>query len=253
MRLEGKVAIITGGASGIGRAATVLFAREGARVVIGDVDEGGMAETAAAARDGAGEVVAVRADVSEPESARALVAAAVERFGRLDVLYNNAAISRDVPASVMSEEDWEATFAVNVRGTFLCTKYALPVMVEAGGGSVITTGSCVAMAAMGGSAYSASKGAVIAFTRSVAADYGRFNIRANCLCPGIIPTPMLAPYMSDEILAEFQRCHLLPRLGRPEDVAYTALYLASDESSYVTGAVIPVDGGIGTSNRPRLG
>ncbi len=248
-RLEGKVALITGGASGMGRVAAGLFAGEGARVVLADVlDESGLA-TVAEAADSGGEADYVHADVSIASDVEAMVAFAMERFGALDVLYNNAGILPGDDGSVTetTEEVWDRVIDINLKGVFLGCKYGIPAMLRSGGGSIINVASFVALmgAATPQIAYTASKGGVLALTREVAVDFARKDIRANALCPGPIETPLLAELMSDPARRQRRLVHIpVGRLGRAEEIANAALFLASDESSFITGATFVVDGGI---------
>ena len=242
MRLEGKVALITGGGSGMGKVASELFAREGANVVLTDVnDEAGRA-TASAIGDGA---LFVHADVSRETDARTMVTDALVRFGRLDVLYNNAGVMLPDDGSVQSTDEaiWDTTLAVNVKGVAFGCKYGIPAMLETGGGSIINVASFVAWmgAATSQTAYTSSKGAVLAMTREIAVEYARRGIR----CPGPIETPLLMQLLSDEQQRRRRFVHIpMGRLGRTEELAKAALFLASDDSSFMTGASLIVDGGI---------
>jgi NAD(P)-dependent dehydrogenase (short-subunit alcohol dehydrogenase family) len=249
MRLEGKVAVITGGGSGMGRVASELFASEGARVVVADgSDEPG--EATVQAIDAAGfDAAYVRADVSKPADAEAMIASAVERFGRLDILYNNAGVMLADDGSVAdtSEDIWDRTLAINVKGVALGCKYGVPAMIASGGGSVINVASFVAWmgAATSQTAYTASKGAVLSMTREIAVEYARRGVRCNALCPGPIDTPLLAELLSDPARRQRRLVHIpMGRLGRAEELARAALFLASDDSSFMTGASLIVDGGI---------
>jgi NAD(P)-dependent dehydrogenase (short-subunit alcohol dehydrogenase family) len=248
-RLDGKVALITGGASGMGMVASRLFASEGARVLLTDVaDEAG--ETVAKEIEGVGGAAAyVHADVSNEADAKDMVAAAVERFGGLDVLYNNAGVMLPEDGSVHSTDAsiWDTTLAINVKGVAFGCKYGVPAMIESGGGSIINVASFVAWlgAATSQTAYTASKGAVLAMTREIAVEYARKGIRCNALCPGPIETPLLMELLSDEARRRRRLVHIpMGRLGRAEELAKAALFLASDDSSYMTGASLIVDGGI---------
>jgi NAD(P)-dependent dehydrogenase (short-subunit alcohol dehydrogenase family) len=246
MRLEGKVALITGGGSGMGKVAAELFAREGANVVLTDVnDEAG--ETAALAIGERAHFV--HADVSKEADAGTMVQAATARFGRLDVLYNNAGVMLpdDGSVHVTDESIWDATLAINVKGVAFGCKFGIPAMLESGGGSIINVASFVAWlgAATSQTAYTASKGAVLAMTREIAVEYARKGIRCNALCPGPIETPLLLALLSDEEKKQRRFVHIpMGRLGHAEELANAALFLASDDSSYMTGSSLIVDGGI---------
>jgi NAD(P)-dependent dehydrogenase (short-subunit alcohol dehydrogenase family) len=244
MRLKDKVALITGAGSGIGRETALLFASEGARVVAVDVDE----EHGRATADETGGLF-VRADVSRAAEAEAMVAAAEERFGRLDVLFNNAGIShaRDDDAVATDEEVWDLTVAVNLKGVFLGCKYGVPALRRAGGGSIVNTASFVAIlgAATPQIAYTASKGGVLAMTRELAVVHARENIRVNALCPGPLRTELLMKYLDTEEKRQRRLVHVpMGRFGEAAEIARAVLFLASDESSYVTGTAFMVDGGI---------
>jgi NAD(P)-dependent dehydrogenase (short-subunit alcohol dehydrogenase family) len=249
MRLEGKVAVITGGASGMGMVASKLFAAEGARVVLTDVaDEAGEAVADEIGRDG-GEALYVHADVSREADAEAMVRSAVDRFGRLDVLYNNAGIMPPPDGSVVDTADdvWDAVLAVNVKGVAHGCRFGIPAMLAGGGGSIVNVASFVAWmgAATPQIAYTSSKGAVLAMTREIAVEYARRGIRCNALCPGPIETPLLMQLLSDEQKKQRRFVHIpMGRLGRAEELARAALFLASDDSSFMTGASLIVDGGI---------
>ena len=243
-RLEDKVAVITGAGSGIGRAAALLFAREGAKVVVADVT-GAEEETAAAIGDAA---TPVRADVSSAADVRAMIETARARYGRLDVLFNNAGIE-GAPGFTAdcTEEDFDRVIAVNLKGVFLGMKYAIPVMLEHGGGSIINNASIAGLVGFPGApAYCASKGGVVLLTKATALEYATQNIRVNAICPGVIETPMIERYVSTGEEARRMLVQIEPvgRLGQPEEVAALALFLASDEASFITGAALPVDGGV---------
>src|SRR5918996_3846000 len=248
-RLDGKVAIVTGAGSGIGRRAAVTFASEGARVVVGDVaDEGGQ-ETVGEIEGGGGEATFVHADVSSAYDAEGMVRYAVETYGGLHVLMNNAGIFHPEDDSILttSEEVWDRTLAINLKGVFLGCRYGIPAMLDAGGGSIVNVASFVALmgAATPQIAYTASKGGVLAMTREIAVEYSRRGIRANALCPGPIETPLLAELMSDPERRARRLVHIpIGRLGQADEIARAALWLASDESSLMTGASLVVDGGV---------
>jgi NAD(P)-dependent dehydrogenase (short-subunit alcohol dehydrogenase family) len=248
-RLEGKVALITGAGSGMGREAARLFAGEGARVVISDVVEDAGKTAAEEIRSDGGESAFVRADVSRSEDAAAMVRFAVDTYGGLNVLYNNAGIflADDGGAVETSEDVWDRVIAVNLKGVWLGCKHGIPAMLESGGGSIINVASFVALmgAATAQVAYTATKGGVLSMTREIAVEYARRGIRANALCPGPIETPLLAELMSDPDRRARRMVHIpIGRLGQAEEVARAALWLASDESSLMTGAALVVDGGV---------
>jgi NAD(P)-dependent dehydrogenase (short-subunit alcohol dehydrogenase family) len=246
MRLDGKVVLITGGGSGMGKVAAELFAREGARVVLTDVaDDAGQA-TATAIGEAARYV---HADVSDETQADAMIRAAIDAFGRLDILYNNAGVMLPDDGSVdtTTEAIWDTTLAVNVKGVAFGCKYGIPAMIANGGGSIINVASFVAWvgAATSQTAYTSSKGAVLAMTREIAVEYARQGIRCNALCPGPIETPLLMQLLSDEEKRQRRLVHIpMGRLGRAEELAKAALFLASDDSSFMTGASLIVDGGL---------
>jgi meso-butanediol dehydrogenase / (S,S)-butanediol dehydrogenase / diacetyl reductase len=251
-RFEGKVALITGAASGQGRAAALLFAEEGARVVVSDVNGDGAEEVAGEIKSSGGEAVAVATDVSREVEVKAMIEAAIEAFGRLDVLFNNAGVGysaadRFTMASVVEtpEEDWDAVLAINLKGVAMGCKHAIPVMERQGGGAIVNNASINALVGLSGAdAYTAAKGGVVSLTRVLAVDWGPKGIRVNCMCPGGVDTPMIAPAIADETVLGFMRESTpLGRLARPEETARVALFLASEEASYLNGAVFPVDGG----------
>ncbi|MEA2557846.1 MAG: hypothetical protein QOG88_1384 [Actinomycetota bacterium] len=249
MRLQGKVALITGGASGMGRVASMLFAAEGADVVLTDLNDDVGEATAAEIADAGGRALYVHADVSREDEAKSMVQAAVERFGGLHVLYNNAGVMLPADGSVDATEEsvWDITLAVNVKGVAFGCKYGVPAMLASGGGSIINVASFVAWlgAATSQTAYTASKGAVLAMTREIAVEYARKGIRCNALCPGPIETPLLMQLLSDEQKKQRRFVHIpMGRLGQAEELAKAALFLASDDSSFMTGASLIVDGGI---------
>ena len=249
MRLDGKVALITGGASGMGRVASALFAREGAKVVLTDVADDAGEATAAEIRDAGGEAAYVHADVSREADAKAMVDAAVDLFGGLHVLYNNAGVMPPADGSVDATEEriWDLVLAVNVKGVAFGCKYGVPAIIASGGGSIVNVASFVAWmgAATSQTAYTTSKGAVLAMTREIAVEYARRSVRCNALCPGPIETPLLMQLLSDDEKRQRRLVHIpMGRLGQAEELARAALFLASDDSSFMTGTSLIVDGGI---------
>jgi NAD(P)-dependent dehydrogenase (short-subunit alcohol dehydrogenase family) len=246
-RLAGKVALITGAASGMGRAAAELFASEGARVVVTDVVDGSDAVATIAARGG--EAIFVAADVSRAADCTAMVRAAVETYGGLDVLYNNAGIFPADDGGVLDtpEATWQRVMEINLKGVWLGCRAGIPAMIASGGGSIVNVASFVALmgAATAQIAYTASKGGVLSMTRELAVEYARQGIRANSLCPGPIETPLLAELLADPARRARRMVHIpMGRLGRADELARAALFLASDDSSFMTGAALVVDGGI---------
>ncbi|HEX7951091.1 MAG TPA: glucose 1-dehydrogenase [Candidatus Limnocylindrales bacterium] len=250
MRLQDKVTIITGGASGMGRVAARMFAAEGARVVVADVTAPAAQSVVDEVKAAGGTAIAVVADVSKEADAKRMIDETIAAFGRVDVLYNNAGIMPEADHSVIdtSVEDWDRVMAVNVRGVFLGCKYAIPRMVEQGSGSVINISSFVAL--MGCSnpqdAYTASKGAVLALTKSLAVQFAPKGVRTNAICPGPVETPLLMDWLVKDEEAKRIRLARNPtgRFGKPEEIVAMALYLASDESRWTNGAAMVVDGGI---------
>lgn len=247
MRLKDKVAVITGASSGIGRATSVLFAQEGAKVVLVDINDEGGQETLNMIAEG--QAIYVRADQSKAEDCERMIVTAEKHFGRVDVLFNNAGIShaQDDDAVNTTEAVWDLTFDVNVKGVFLCCKYGIPALLRAGGGSIINTASFVAIlgAATPQLAYTASKGAVLSMTRELATIHARQGIRVNALCPGPLRTELLMKYLDTPEKKNRRLVHVpMGRFGEAEEIAKAALYLASDDSSFVTGTSFMVDGGI---------
>lgn len=251
MRLEGRVALITGAASGIGRATALLFAREGARVGAVDIDEAGGRETVRTIVDAGGEALWVRADVSISEEAHRAADAVSRWHGRLNILFNNAGISHVGVLHEIPEAEWDQVVAVNVRGVYLMAKYVLPHMIAQGGGCIINMSSAAALFGLERRAvYSATKGAVLALTRAMAVDYAAHRIRVNALCPGTVYTPFVERYLQtsyrdpEAALERLKQRALTGTLGRPEEIAAAALYLASDDAAFVTGAPLIIDGGL---------
>ena len=243
-RVEHKVAIVTGAGSGIGKTTAQLLAREGAAVVVADVTG---TEQATAAEIG-GKAFAVHADVSNPADVEAMVAATMDRFGRLDILFNNAGIEGpQAPTADCTVDTFDRVIAINLKGVFLGMKYAIPAMLRSGGGSIINAASVAGLVGFENlPAYCASKGGVIQLTKAAALEYARQNIRVNATCPGVIWTPMVARIVGDnaEVRAAFEAIEPVGRFGTPEEVAALVLFLASDESSFITGTALPVDGGL---------
>jgi NAD(P)-dependent dehydrogenase (short-subunit alcohol dehydrogenase family) len=256
MRLEGKVCFVTGGASGMGRVAAAMFSREGARVAVADVNAEACEAAAAEARAvacGGGDAFAIRCDVTREQEVRDAIAATVARYGQLDVLYNNAGIMMAEDHSVVDTEEWvwDRTLAVNLKGIYLCCRHGIPELIRAGGGSIINIASFVALVgcSVPQDAYTATKGAVIALTKSLAVQFGPQGVRSNAICPGPIETPLLTEWLLKDPEARRVRLARNPtgRFGRPEDIVNAGVYLASDESKWTNGAVLVIDGGI-TSN-----
>ncbi|HEY8868783.1 MAG TPA: glucose 1-dehydrogenase [Candidatus Limnocylindrales bacterium] len=250
MRLSGKVSIITGAGGGMGRTAALMFAAEGARIVVAEFGEAAGDETVQLVRDAGGEATFVKTDVSRESDAKAMVDHAIATFGRVDVLYNNAGVMPEADHSVIDTDvaTWDQVMAVNVRGVFLGCKYAIPPMVERGSGSIINIASFVALlgCSVPQDAYTASKGALLALTRSLAVQFGPNGVRSNAICPGPVETPLLMDWLVKDEEAKRIRLARNPtgRFGKPEEIVYMAMYLASDESRWTNGAQLVVDGGI---------
>jgi NAD(P)-dependent dehydrogenase (short-subunit alcohol dehydrogenase family) len=248
MRLENKVALITGAGSGIGRATAELFAKEGAKVVVADYDAEGGQLTVRSIKDRGGQAAFVQADVSRTSDAERMVRATLDAFGRLDILHNNAGIFvKPTPAHEMTEELWDRVFNINIKGVWLGCKYAVPELIKAGGGAIINTASMAGIRARPyTSAYCASKGAVVMLTKTLAIELAPYNIRVNCICPGAVNTPLIhqlgisQEQAAGQVLAD----QPIARYARPEEIAQAVLYLASEtEASYVTGHALQIDGG----------
>ena len=250
MRLDGKVTIITGGGSGMGRTAAELFAREGARVVVADFSEVSGEAAAAAVRAAGGQATFVKADVSNEDDARGMVQHAVATYGRVDALYNNAGVMPEADHSVIDTDvdTWDKVMAVNVRGVFLGCKYAIPQMLEQGSGSIINIASFVAIlgCSVPQDAYTASKGAVLALTRSLAVQFAGRGVRSNSISPGPVETPLLMEWLLADEAAKQLRLNRNPsgRFGKPEEIVNVGIYLASDESRWTNGSNFVIDGGI---------
>jgi NAD(P)-dependent dehydrogenase (short-subunit alcohol dehydrogenase family) len=256
MRLDGKVCFVTGGASGMGRVAAAMFCAEGARVAVVDVNAEACEKAASAARKeaaGHGDAFAVSCDVTKASDVQQAIRATVEHYGELHVLYNNAGIMMAEDGSVVDTEEWvwDRTLAVNLKGIYLCCKYGIPEMIRSGGGSVINIASFVALlgCSVPQDAYTASKGAVIALTKSLAVQFAPRGVRSNAICPGPIETPLLTEWLLKDPEAKRVRLARNPsgRFGKPDDIVNAGIFLASDESAWTNGAVLVLDGGI-TSN-----
>ena len=252
MRLKDKVALVTGGGSGIGHATAVLFAAKGAKVVVSDLNEAAALATVAKIKAEEGDATAVTGDVSKNADAEAMVRGAVETYGSLDVVVNCAGVvaGKALPTGASPEEVWDRVMDVNLKGTYLVTWHAVRTMEQSGGGSIINIASINGLVGypigLGGGfdAYVPSKGGVVQFTKNLAIDYGKKNIRVNCICPGHIDTNLIREFIQNPERREWlEQRYPMGRIGHPEEIAYAALFLASDESSFVTGAPLIVDGG----------
>lgn len=247
-RLQGKVALITGAGMGMGREASVLFAEEGARIVVCDIEGPAAAETVELVEKAGGQAVAAVGDVAREADVEHMVAAGMQRFGALHVLYNNAGVLwKDKDRSVLETDgaEWDRVMAINLKSVFWVAKHGIPRLRAAGGGSIILVGSVSALAGFtrAQDAYTAAKGALISLNKSLAIQFAKDRIRSNIIHPGIIDTPLQAPYLTSALRAEFEAGIPLGRIGQPRDIAYAALFLASDESAFMTGAELIVDGG----------
>ncbi|MBI1727269.1 MAG: SDR family oxidoreductase [Candidatus Rokubacteria bacterium] len=248
MRLKGKVALITGAGMGMGREASVLFAAEGAHVVVCDINKKAADETVTLVEKTGGQALAAVGDVAIEDDVKRMVEEGVKRFGALHVLYNNAGVLwKDKDRSVLETdgEQWDRVMAINLKSVFWVTKHGIPCLKRAGGGSIILVGSVSALAGFtrAQDAYTAAKGALISLNKSLAIQFAKDRIRSNIIHPGIVETPLQAPYLTPELRAEFNAGIPLGRIGQPRDIAYAALFLASEESSFMTGAEMIVDGG----------
>jgi len=243
-RLDGKVAVITGAGSGIGRETALLFAREGAKIVVADyASEAGEATVRQIGEKG-GDALFIKTDVSQASAVERMVKATVEKYGRIDILYNNAGVLGEVAfVGDATEDDWDRLMSINLKGTFLCSKYAVREMIKGGSGVIVNTASAMGFVGLpGNAAYSAAKGGIIQLTRTMALEYASSNIRVNCLCAGWVDTPMNLK-LEERIINWTVRETPMKRWAKPEEIAQAALYLASDESSFVTGAALVIDGG----------
>lgn len=249
-RFGGKVAVVTGGASGIGKATAKMFMEEGAEVAIVDISREQGEQAMAEMEERGLEPLLIIGDVTSSSDVRRMANEIIDRFGRIDILFNNAGILVEGTVEEVSEEDWDRIMAVNVKGVFLMTKEIGPRMVKQGGGVIVNAASCSGLVGdRGAIAYNTSKGAVILMTKCLALDYALKNVRVNCVCPGEIETPMFLQEVArrgvpvDEYRAELCEVHPIGRLGKPDEVAHTVLFLASDDASFITGASVSVDGG----------
>lgn len=247
-RLEGKVALVTGSGSGIGRATAALFAREGARVIVSDVNVSGGEETVAAIRKQGGEARFIRCDVSKPAEVEALIRGTVKAFGRLDCAVNNAGISGTmVPTGDYPEDAWDQIMAINLKGVWLCMKQEIQQMLKQGGGSIVNTASAAGLVGIQmAPAYVAAKHGVVGLTKTAALDYAKANIRINAVCPGVIRTPMVTVVTDDnpQVAAMVTASEPVGRMGEPEEVAEALVWLCSGAASFITGVALPVDGGL---------
>ena len=254
-RVEGKVAIVTGAGSGIGRASAMLLAKEGAKTVVVDRNAEAGEETVRMIKEAGGEAIFVKADVSKVEDIKKMVKTAVSTYGKLNILFNNAGLIAEVaPTAEATEEKFDETIATNLKGAFMGMKYAIPEMLRIGGGSIINIASIAGTKGVTNApAYAASKGGVLALSRATAIEYATQNIRVNCISPGTISTPAMAALMKDdpEIKRNYEEAVPQGRLGRPDEVAQVVLFLASDEASHITGEKLAIDGGLEADSHLR--
>jgi NAD(P)-dependent dehydrogenase (short-subunit alcohol dehydrogenase family) len=261
MKLQDKVSIVTGAASGIGKATAINFAKEGAAVMCADINADGAEATARQIADTGGEAASIKANVANEDDVREMVAQTVARWGKLNVLYNNAGIGVGLPAPQMPVEEWDRVMGVNLRGVFLGCKHSIPEMLKNGGGAIVSTASDAGLRGSAYlSAYCASKAGVILLTKSLAVEWGGQGIRINCVCPGVIQTPILDPFiqMAQQTMGtppeqQWERMgamHALGRVGQPEEVAKAVTFLVSDDASFITGIAMPVDGGLEAGTPP---
>ncbi|MFQ6067405.1 MAG: SDR family NAD(P)-dependent oxidoreductase [bacterium] len=249
MRLENKVAVITGAGAGMGRVTAVLFSEEGAKTVVVDIDKKGGEGTVDMIRGNQGEVLFVPTDITDPSQVRSMVTKVIEAYKKLDILVNNAGVYARGDVINTDEELWDRIMNVNLRAAFLCCRYCIPEMIKGGGGTVVNVASEAGIGAWKNQVvYNVSKAGLIFLTKSIAVDFASQNVRANCVCPGTTETPLVASYLAKQTDPQkarqnFEKIRPANRLGRPEEIAYGILYLASDESPYATGAVLSIDGG----------
>jgi meso-butanediol dehydrogenase/(S,S)-butanediol dehydrogenase/diacetyl reductase len=260
MRLKDRVALVTGAASGIGRATATLFGQEGAKVMCADLNAEGAERVAQEIVKGGGEAASLQVDVSQAAEVEGMVRQTVERWQRLDVLVNNAGIYFILPLTQVPEEEWDRLININLKGVYLGCKYAIPQMVAQGQGAIVNTASIAGLrGAANWTTYCASKGGVVQLTKAVAMEVARLNVRVNCVCPGIIDTGMFDQAVDmvavdrDELAATIGEAHPMGRIGRPEEVAAAILFLASDEASFITGVPLSVDGGLWAGSAPQEG
>jgi len=245
-RLKDKIAVIAGSGKGLGEAIALLFSREGAKIVVFDIDEPAGRGTVEQIQEQGGEAIFVHGDVSNPDDAAQLIDAAVDAYGCVDVLVNNAGVHVDRTVADTTEEEWDQILGVNLKGVFLCSKAAIPQMRRQGGGNIICISSISGLIGqLNQAAYNASKHGIIGLVRCMAYDHAQENIRANAICPGVMNTPLVVS-VPEEHIAPYRKTSLLERFAEPSEVANAALFLASDESSYVTGSAMVVDGGYTT-------
>lgn len=247
---DNKVILITGAASGIGRAMAVAFARQGARLALADVDASGLQETVNLANKEKAEAIAITADVSKSADVKRMVDEAVAKFGRLDAACNNAGIEGEqAPTAECTEANWDRVIGINLKGVWLCMKYEIPAMLKQGGGAIVNMASVAGLVGFAGiPAYVASKHGINGLTRAAALEYATQGIRVNSICPGVIDTPMIVRFThgDNEARQQMEAMHPMERMGRPEEIAAAAVWLCSDEASFVTGHAMPVDGGLTT-------
>ena len=250
-RLKDKVAIITGAGSGQGKASAEIFASEGAKVVIAEINEENGKAVEEKINNNGGEALFIKTDISNEENVKKTIDETMSKYDRIDILFNNAGIGYSAKDKYTMDnlintplDDWKAIININLNGMYLMSKYVLPIMIEQKSGSIVNNSSMNALVGESGAdAYTATKGGIVSLTRVMAKDYAKYNIRVNCIAPGAIETPMIAPVLDiPEVVAEFEKCPL-GRVGQPEEIANAALFLASEEASYITGVILPVDGG----------